>query len=89
MIFPLKICSVLTVFSSNLFTFLQLPVLFQFPIIIHFTIHRGGIMMRVTISENRIILVGKAWEIQALLRKYSKQHRLLKNWLDSCTLIEY
>ncbi|GIN19899.1 Z-ring formation inhibitor MciZ [Siminovitchia fordii] len=45
--------------------------------------------MRVTISENRIILVGKAWEIQALLRKYSKQHRLLKNWLDSCTLIEY
>ncbi|MFS0643914.1 Z-ring formation inhibitor MciZ [Siminovitchia sp. 179-K 8D1 HS] len=44
--------------------------------------------MRVVIGEKRIVLTGKAWEIQALLKKYSKEHKLLKDWLDSCTLIE-
>ncbi|RST73728.1 Z-ring formation inhibitor MciZ [Siminovitchia acidinfaciens] len=44
--------------------------------------------MRVNISENRFVLTGKAWEIQALLKKYAKQHKLVKDWLDSCTMIE-
>lgn len=45
-------------------------------------------MVRLNIGENRIILAGKAWEIQALLKKYAKQHKLVKDWLDSCTMIE-
>lgn len=45
-------------------------------------------MMRVNIGEDRIILSGKAWEIQALLRKYAKQHKLVNDWLKSCTIIE-
>ncbi|MBM7713701.1 Z-ring formation inhibitor MciZ [Siminovitchia sp. FSL H7-0308] len=44
--------------------------------------------MRVIIGEKRIVLSGKAWEIQALLKKYARKHQFLKDWLDSCTLIE-
>lgn len=45
-------------------------------------------MVKANVSENRIVLVGKAWEIKSLLRKYAKQHKYVKDWIDSCTLIE-
>ncbi|WP_313428281.1 Z-ring formation inhibitor MciZ [Siminovitchia terrae] len=44
--------------------------------------------MRVNISEDRIILTGKTWEIQGLLRKYAKQHKLVKDWIESCAMVE-
>lgn len=44
--------------------------------------------MRVNVSEKRVVLIGKAWEIQALLKMYAKQHKSVKDWLDSCTMIE-
>ncbi|MBP2240756.1 hypothetical protein J2Z40_001315 [Cytobacillus eiseniae] len=41
--------------------------------------------MRIYVHEKGIVLVGKAWEIRAKLKEYSKDHHLLKDWVHSCS----
>lgn len=40
--------------------------------------------MKVVVMPNRIILVGKAWEIRAKLIEYRKSYVTVKEWIESC-----
>lgn len=38
--------------------------------------------MKVYLLENRIMLVGKAWEIRNKLKEYSKRYTTVSEWLQ-------
>ncbi|WP_099360606.1 Z-ring formation inhibitor MciZ [Fredinandcohnia onubensis] len=38
--------------------------------------------MKIVIGENRVVLVGKAWEIRAKLKEYSRSYRTVQDWID-------
>ncbi|MCD7033278.1 Z-ring formation inhibitor MciZ [Metabacillus sp. GX 13764] len=38
--------------------------------------------MKICRFENRIVLVGKAWEIRAKLKEYARQYALLQDWIN-------
>jgi len=38
--------------------------------------------MKIVIGENRVALVGKAWEIRAKLKEYSRSYRTVQDWID-------
>ncbi|MCA1058247.1 Z-ring formation inhibitor MciZ [Rossellomorea aquimaris] len=39
--------------------------------------------MKVIAEKDRIILVGKAWEIKAKLKQYSQHFSTVKEWIES------
>ncbi|MBE4910377.1 Z-ring formation inhibitor MciZ [Bacillus luteolus] len=39
--------------------------------------------MKIYITHNGITLVGKAWEIRAKLKEYSKQFDTVQEWIQS------
>ncbi|MHC0036040.1 Z-ring formation inhibitor MciZ [Pseudoneobacillus sp. C159] len=39
--------------------------------------------MKVYVSEKRVIMVGKAWEIKQKLTEYSRHFKTVKEWLDT------
>jgi hypothetical protein len=39
--------------------------------------------MKVYIMDNRLIFVGKAWEIRAKLREYQQKYDSVSNWIQS------
>ncbi|TMU86681.1 Z-ring formation inhibitor MciZ [Bacillus sp. BHET2] len=39
--------------------------------------------MKVITEQNRIILVGKAWEIKAKLKEYNQSFVTVKEWIES------
>ena len=41
--------------------------------------------MKIYVHEKGVTLVGKAWEIRAKLKEYSKDYYLLKDWVYSCS----
>ncbi|MFD1777237.1 Z-ring formation inhibitor MciZ [Fredinandcohnia salidurans] len=38
--------------------------------------------MKIVIGENRVALVGKAWEIREKLKEYSRSYRTVQEWID-------
>ncbi|MEH7124387.1 Z-ring formation inhibitor MciZ [Bacillus sp. JJ1532] len=38
--------------------------------------------MKIYVHEKGVILVGKAWEIREKLKDYSKEYRLIKEWVE-------
>ncbi|MEH7388224.1 Z-ring formation inhibitor MciZ [Bacillus sp. JJ1521] len=38
--------------------------------------------MKIVIGENRIALVGKAWEIRAKLKEYSRSYQTVQEWIN-------
>ncbi|WNS74112.1 Z-ring formation inhibitor MciZ [Bacillus sp. DTU_2020_1000418_1_SI_GHA_SEK_038] len=38
--------------------------------------------MKIYVHEKGVILVGKAWEIREKLKEYSKDYRLIKEWIE-------
>ncbi|MEK5441964.1 Z-ring formation inhibitor MciZ [Fredinandcohnia sp. FSL W7-1320] len=38
--------------------------------------------MKIVIGENRVALVGKAWEIRAKLKEYSRSYRTVQEWIN-------
>ncbi|MBS4191118.1 Z-ring formation inhibitor MciZ [Bacillus sp. FJAT-49705] len=38
--------------------------------------------MKVYVHDKGVTLIGKAWEIQAKLKEYRKDYRLLKDWVN-------
>jgi hypothetical protein len=39
--------------------------------------------MKVYILSNRILLVGKAWEIRRKLKEYNKNYKTVAEWLNA------
>ncbi|KPL59706.1 Z-ring formation inhibitor MciZ [Rossellomorea vietnamensis] len=39
--------------------------------------------MKVIAEKDRIILVGKAWEIKAKLKEYNHTYSTVKEWIDA------
>ncbi|MEI2665122.1 Z-ring formation inhibitor MciZ [Rossellomorea sp. LJF3] len=39
--------------------------------------------MKVITEKDRIILVGKAWEIKAKLKEYNQTYVTVKEWIDA------
>ncbi|MCR8847021.1 Z-ring formation inhibitor MciZ [Rossellomorea sp. SC111] len=39
--------------------------------------------MKVIVEKDRIILVGKAWEIKAKLKEYNRTYVTVKEWIDA------
>ncbi|MCA1063266.1 Z-ring formation inhibitor MciZ [Rossellomorea sp. AcN35-11] len=39
--------------------------------------------MKVIAEKDRIILAGKAWEIQAKLKEYNKHYVTVKEWIEA------
>jgi hypothetical protein len=39
--------------------------------------------MKIYIHGQGIILAGKAWEIKRTLKEYGKQHKLVKDWVET------
>jgi hypothetical protein len=37
--------------------------------------------LEVVVGKDRIILVGKAWEVRAKLKEYSRKHETVKEWI--------
>ena len=38
--------------------------------------------MKVYVGENQLLLSGKAWEINSLLKQYSRKYKYVKDWVD-------
>ncbi|MBD1378718.1 Z-ring formation inhibitor MciZ [Metabacillus arenae] len=38
--------------------------------------------MKVYRIEKRVVMVGKAWEIRYMLKKYSRQFKTVKEWIE-------
>ena len=38
--------------------------------------------MKIVIGENRVALVGKAWEIRAKLKEYSRSYQTVQEWIN-------
>ncbi|MFS0822863.1 Z-ring formation inhibitor MciZ [Bacillus sp. 1P02SD] len=38
--------------------------------------------MKIVIGENRVALVGKAWEIRAKLKEYSRSFQTVQEWIN-------
>lgn len=38
--------------------------------------------MKIYIGENQLLLSGKAWEINYLLKQYSHQYEYVKDWVN-------
>jgi hypothetical protein len=38
--------------------------------------------LQVIVEKNRVILAGKAWEVRAKLKEYSKRYETVKEWTD-------
>jgi hypothetical protein len=38
--------------------------------------------MKIYVHEKGVVLVGKAWEIREKLKEYSKEFRLVKDWVE-------
>ena len=39
--------------------------------------------MKIYVHNNGITLAGKAWEIKRTLNEYSKEHKLVKDWIST------
>ena len=39
--------------------------------------------MQIHIEENKIVLVGKAWEIREKLKEYSQKYHSVHQWIDA------
>ncbi|MEH7441780.1 Z-ring formation inhibitor MciZ [Bacillus sp. JJ1122] len=39
--------------------------------------------MKIYVHDHGITLAGKAWEIKRKLKEYSKQHTLVKDWVNT------
>lgn len=39
--------------------------------------------MKVYIQESQVVLVGKAWQVKYLLKKYMKKYTTVQEWIDS------
>lgn len=39
--------------------------------------------MKVYIQESQVVLVGKAWQVKYLLKKYMKKYATVQEWIDS------
>ncbi|WP_078413668.1 Z-ring formation inhibitor MciZ [Priestia abyssalis] len=39
--------------------------------------------MKVYVIDNGIILVGKAWQIRAKLKQYSKKYESVSSWIET------
>ncbi|WNF37919.1 Z-ring formation inhibitor MciZ [Bacillaceae bacterium IKA-2] len=39
--------------------------------------------MKVYIHETQVVLVGKAWQIKYLLKKYMNKYATVQEWIDS------
>ncbi|MFS0863465.1 Z-ring formation inhibitor MciZ [Fredinandcohnia sp. 179-A 10B2 NHS] len=39
--------------------------------------------MKIVIRENSITMVGKAWEIRAKLKEYSRKFKTVQQWIES------
>lgn len=39
--------------------------------------------MKTYVTEKSITVTGRAWQVLAILKKYEKQHRTVKQWIDS------
>lgn len=39
--------------------------------------------MKVYLKENGFTLVGKAWQIKYLLKKYGSKYETVQNWVDT------
>jgi hypothetical protein len=39
--------------------------------------------MKIYVHDQGITLAGKAWEIKQKLKEYEKQHKLVKDWINS------
>ncbi|WP_174734084.1 Z-ring formation inhibitor MciZ [Mesobacillus harenae] len=39
--------------------------------------------MKIYVHEKGIIIAGKSWEVRRKLREYSKEHKLVKDWIRS------
>ncbi|MEH7236944.1 Z-ring formation inhibitor MciZ [Bacillus sp. JJ1562] len=38
--------------------------------------------MKIVIGENRVTLVGKAWEIRVKLKEYSRSYQTVQEWIN-------
>ncbi|WP_175991138.1 Z-ring formation inhibitor MciZ [Bacillus sp. Marseille-Q1617] len=39
--------------------------------------------MQVIVEKNRVVLAGKAWEVRAKLKEYSKKYGTVKEWTET------
>lgn len=39
--------------------------------------------MKIYIHDQKVTLVGKAWQIKYMLKKYMKKYTTVKEWIDS------
>lgn len=39
--------------------------------------------MHILIEENKVLLVGKAWEIREKLKEYSRNYHSVQQWIDA------
>jgi len=40
--------------------------------------------MKIYVGNNKILLVGKGWEIKRKLREYNEYHEYVHQWLNDC-----
>ncbi|WP_453995252.1 Z-ring formation inhibitor MciZ [Bacillus nitroreducens] len=38
--------------------------------------------MKIVIGENRVVMVGKAWEIRTILKDYSRSFETVQEWIN-------
>ena len=44
---------------------------------------RGVDTMKIYVQEQKVTLVGKAWQIKYMLKKYMKNYKTVQEWIDS------
>lgn len=44
---------------------------------------KGDDKMKVYVQEQQVTLVGKAWQIKYLLKKYMKQYKTVQEWIHA------
>lgn len=40
--------------------------------------------MKVYVGRNKLLLVGKCWEVKQKLKQYSARYEYIQQWIDDC-----